>query len=190
MFTLKAGEKKFLAIATIVGLLFVAVVGGSVAFLVVGDNDEEAPYLQATTGKTLVHVEPTILCDIDLSNCKKGAEGTFAPRLPVPPGEKLTVSLSPDIFDAPWSLTLEYLTPKGFEQMPTESFSPGERYALTLTSTPDRILSNLEVRLPGPLDSAGDPTTRGFWSINTLPEGTKVPSPEATGQSISQANSD
>ncbi|GAA1456749.1 DUF2771 family protein [Williamsia maris] len=176
MFTLKAGEKKFLAIATIVALVFVAVVGSAVALLVINNDHDEVPYLQATTGTTLVHVEPTILCEIDLSNCKKGAEDTFAPRVPVPAGESIIVSLSSGIFDAPWALTLEFLTPKGFEQQPPEFFAPDEKYSFTVRSTKERLLTNIEVRLPsGRTDTAGAPITRGFWSINTLPEGTQVP---------------
>ncbi len=176
MFSLKAGERKFLAIATIVALVFVAVVATAVTLLTL-DSDEEIPYLQATTGKTLVHVEPTILCHVDLTNCKKGAEGTFARRVPVPAGESIIVSLSSGIFDAPWALTLEFLTPKGFVQQPPEFFAPDEKYSFTVRSTKERLLTNIEVRLPSArTDTAGAPITRGFWSINTLPEGTRVPS--------------
>ncbi|MCX6467854.1 MAG: DUF2771 family protein [Corynebacteriales bacterium] len=175
MFRLSSGEKKFVAIIAIIGVVFVAVVAGGV-FALTSGHEEEAPYLQATTGKTLVKVQPTILCDIDLSNCRKGAEGTFARELPVPVGEQAIISVSQGIADAPWALTIEYLTPKGFEQEPPVFYAPNERFTFTVSSTKDKIVSNVEVRLPsGRTDAGGAPITRGFWSLKTLPPNTPMP---------------
>lgn len=175
MGSLTRGEKKFILIAGAVVVVAALIVAGSVWFLT-RDGFEEKPYVQATTGKDLVRVEPTIYCGIDLSDCRQGTPGTFAKRLAVPVGSGVLVSVSKAIASAPWALTLEYLTPTGFEQQPPRFFTPGERFSFTARSSPDAILSNIEVRLPSSrVDTSGAPITRAFWSINTLPPGTRVP---------------
>jgi len=173
--SLTRGEKKFALIAGAVIVVAALVVVGSVYFLT-RDGFEEKPYVQATTGKTLVTVEPTIFCGIDLTDCRQGEPGTFAKQLPVPAGRSVIVSVSKAIASAPWVLTLEYLTPRGFEQRPPQFFAPNEKFAITARSTPDAVLSTIEIRLPSSrVDTSGAPITRAFWSIKTLPPGTTVP---------------
>ena len=175
MGSLTRGEKKFGLIAGTVILIAALVVVGSV-YLLTRDGFDEQPSVQATTGKNLVTVEPTIFCGIDLSDCRQGEPGTFAKKLPVPAGQSVLVSVSKEIASAPWVLTLEYLTPRGFEQRPPQFFAPNEKFSFTARSTPDAVLSTIEVRLPSSrVDTSGAPITRAFWSISTLPPGTKVP---------------
>jgi hypothetical protein len=174
--SLTRGEKKFALIAGVVVVVAALVVAASVWFLT-RDGFDEKPYVQATTGKDLVTVEPTIFCGIDLSDCQKGEPGTFARQLAVPAGQSVLVSVSKAIASAPWVLTLEYLTPRGFEQRPPQFFAPNEKFSFTARSTPDAILSTIEIRLPSSrVDTSGAPITRAFWSIKTLPPGTPVPS--------------
>ncbi|MEH3154735.1 MAG: DUF2771 family protein [Gordonia paraffinivorans] len=175
MGSLTRGEKKVGLIGGAVILIAALVVVGGV-YLLTRDGFDEKPYVQATTGKSLVTVDPTIFCGIDLSDCQQGEPGTFAKKLPVPAGQSVLVSVSKEIASAPWVLTLEYLTPRGFEQRPPQFFAPNEKFSFTARSTPDAVLSTIEVRLPSSrVDTSGAPITRAFWSISTLPPGTKVP---------------
>ncbi|MGZ8178723.1 DUF2771 family protein [Williamsia sp. SKLECPSW1] len=175
MGSLTRGEKKFGLVASAVIVVAAVVVAVSVWFLT-RDGFEETPYVQATTGKDLVRVEPTIYCEIDLTGCRQGEPGTFAKRLAVPAGQSVLVSVSKAIAAAPWVLTLEYLTPTGFEQRAPQFFGPNQKFSFTARSTPDAVLSTIEVRLPSSrVDTSGLPITRAFWSINTLPPGTAVP---------------
>ncbi|GAA2054054.1 DUF2771 family protein [Williamsia deligens] len=174
MGSLTRGEKKFGLVAGVVLLVTAAIVVTSV-WLLTRDGDEESPYIQATTGSDLVRVEPTIYCGIDLSDCRQGTPGTFAQRLSVPVGRSVLVSVGKEIATAPWVLTLEYLTPRGFEQR-SQLFTPDQKYSFSARSTPDAMLSTIEVRLPSSrIDESGAPITRAFWSVNTLPPGTRVP---------------
>ncbi|MBT0566404.1 DUF2771 family protein [Williamsia sp. CHRR-6] len=168
--TLTSGEKKFLAIATVVGVLFVAVVGGTVAYLSAGEKKDKYPYIQATSGKATVAVPPTKFCDVtDITICP--IEDRQPTRFPVQVDSNLLLSLSRGLFDAPWSYVVEYLTPNGFVTEVSRLQKSGTRYALTLQSRPDKILSTVEIQLPSAaVDPSGQQLARAYWGLDTLPK--------------------
>ncbi|MEE4025604.1 DUF2771 family protein [Gordonia sp. PKS22-38] len=177
---LNSGEKKALAIIAAVAVAFVAVVGGSVAFLTKdswsGDSDSEHSYLHLAVGDRLVRVDPTRMCDVFLENCEPEdpADARIA-RVPVPIGESVVLSVSQDIAEWPWNLVVQYLTPNGPDGtvVPMRSNST---YTTVLHSTAERTLIAIEVQLPSVV-SAGDDTVsmRGFLAADTSPEGLQLP---------------
>ena len=106
---LRSGEKKAIAIIVVVAVLFVAVVGGTVAALTVGRHHDEGPHLQLAVGDRLVRVEPSIRCDVFGNNCepKDLSQATFG-HVPVPVGESVLMSVSADIARQPWTLVTQY----------------------------------------------------------------------------------
>jgi hypothetical protein len=177
---LTTGEKKFFAIATITVLLFVAVVGGTVAALVSRHENDDVPYLHVANGDKLTRVEPLIYCGIDMSGCKGSLNGKPT-RIPVQAGDTVMVSLSSDLSVGPWTLVVQYLTGDkndDFENTAEEFYGSGSKRTITLASTRDRVLATIEIKQPSQMEKDGGFIPRGIWGIDTLPDGVEVP---ATG---------
>ncbi len=139
---LTTGEKKFFAIAVITVLLLVAVIGGSVAALASGHEDNDVPYLHVANGNTLITVEPLIYCSIEVTNCE-GSPTNKPARIPVPVGDAVMVSLSSDLSVGPWTLVVQYLTKDGFDNTAEVFYRSDSKRTFTLASTRDRNHSRL-----------------------------------------------
>jgi hypothetical protein len=168
------GEKKFVAIVSIAVLLFVAVVGGSVAALVSGHKSDDVPYLQVANGTKLIRVEPLIYCAIDGSDCEGSPTGKPA-RIPVKVGDSLMVSLSSDLSVGPWTLVTQFLTEDGFDNTAEVFYRSDSRRTITVPSTRDRILATIEIKQPSQVELDDGFAPRGIWGIDTLPDGVEVP---------------
>jgi hypothetical protein len=171
---LTTGEKKFFAIAAITVLLLVAVIGGSVAALASGHEDNDVPYLHVANGNTLITVEPLIYCSIEVTNCE-GSPTKKPARIPVPVGDAVMVSLSSDLSVGPWTLVVQYLTKDGFDNTAEVFYRSESKRTFTLASTRDRILATIEIKQPSQKEDAGGFIPRGIWGIDTLPDGVDVP---------------
>lgn len=172
--SLTSGEKKFFAIFSIVAVLFVAVVGGSVALLVSGHTSDDAPYVQVANGDQLVRVEPLKYCSIDLQDCNRETLDPPA-RVPVKVGDTLMLSLSSELAVGPWTLVVQYLTAEGSD-IGDEVFYPSDSArTITLDSTRDRILAAVEIKQPSQVEDEFGFVPRGIWGIDTLPDGVEVP---------------
>ncbi|WP_020104811.1 DUF2771 family protein [Nocardia sp. 348MFTsu5.1] len=175
--SLSTGEKKFAIITAIVAVLFVAIVGGTVAALTVDHESSDVPYLQVASGSELVRVDPLKYCTIDLNSCE-GSLDDPSSRVPVAVGDSAMVSVSEELSVGPWNLIAIYLTENGLEGSAT-SYSSGSKRTITLPSTKDRILAGFEVQQPSQIEVQGEGfIQRGLWSVDTRPDGVEVP---ATG---------
>ncbi|MFW0785453.1 DUF2771 family protein [Gordonia sp. CPCC 206044] len=174
---MRSGEKKALTIIAAVAVVFVLVVGGTVAFLTrdvwSGDsNDDDDLYLQLAVGDRLIRVEPTLMCDIFLKNCSPSDPRDISvQRVPIPIGESVLVSASKDVAEWPWNLVVQYLTPRGPEVTSTPMRSEST-YTTALHSTPDRVVVNIEVQIPSAVTEPGTDNVmaRGFLAADTTPE--------------------
>lgn len=171
---LSPGEKKFVAIVTIVAVLFVAVVATSVAVLTAGHKDDDAPYVQVASGSDLVRVEPLMYCTINLSECD-GTPMNKPTRVPVDVDDTLVVSLSADLSVGPWTLIIQYLTKDGYVDGGEVVYRSGSKHTITVPSTKDKILAAIEIKQPSQVEVAGGYAPRGIWGIDTLPDGVEVP---------------
>lgn len=171
---LSSGEKKFVAIFTIVAVLFVAVVATSVAVLTAGHERDDVPYVQVASGSDLVRVEPLIYCSIDMKTCD-GSPMNKPTRVPVDVGDALVVSLSADLSVGPWTLIIQYLTADGFTDGGEVVYRSGSKHTITVPSTKDKILAAIEIKQPSQVEVDGGFAPRGIWGIDTLPDGVEVP---------------
>lgn len=176
---LSSGEKKTFAILAATALAFVVIVGGAVALLVRGSETSHEGYLQVAIDRELVRVEPTTWCDLMMAECRTPADGEEPDfqHAPVPIGTSVMMSVSPDIADYPWVLYTMYADADGniIDGGPSETlYVSGETNSLVLTSSPDRVLVNIEVQ---PLSAVSDDDTtmvRGILALQTTPEGFEV----------------
>ncbi|MFT3899162.1 MAG: DUF2771 family protein [Gordonia sp. (in: high G+C Gram-positive bacteria)] len=169
--------KKTLALTLAALLVYGAVILGGAAFWASRTHVDERPYATLWAGKEKARAYPTVLCSYQMKDC----DGDFLKvdparhtRFPVPIGETVRVRLSDNVVDDPWSIVAQYLTPNGSELLLKE-FAPkqGAR-SLTLSSTRERVLINIEISLPSALlagDSDTDLVRRGYIAINTTPTG-------------------
>lgn len=172
--SLSTGEKKFAIISAIVAVLFVAIVGGSVAALTVGHESSDVPYLQVASGDKLVRVEPLKYCTIDLTSCE-GSLDDPSPRVPVAVGDSVMLSVSEELSVGPWNLIAVYLTENGLEGSAT-TFASESKRTVTLSSTKDRILAGVEIQQPSQIEVQDQGfIQRGLWSVDTRPDGVEVP---------------
>ncbi len=171
---LSSGEKKFVAIFTIVAVLFVAVVATSVALLTAGHQDDDPPYVQVASGTDFVRVEPLVYCTIDMSTCE-GSPLDKPTRVPVDIGDTLVVSLSADLSVGPWTLIIQYLTKDGYADGGEMVYRSGSKHTIMVPSTKDKILAAIEIKQPSQVEVDGGFAPRGIWGIDTLPDGVEVP---------------
>ena len=170
-------EKKALTIITVVALVFVLAVGGTVAALTVGKPHDDKPYLQLAIGDELVRVEPARWCDLFLRECDPADPAQVRiPKVPVPVGSTVLLSVSEGIADTPWRLVVQYLTPRGPEAS-EEIHRVGESYTQSLTSHPDAILINIEVQVLSAIAApdGSNAVARGYLAADTTPPGVKLP---------------
>lgn len=172
--SLSTGEKKFAIITAIVAVLFVAIVGGTVAALTVDHESSDVPYLQVASGSELVRVEPLIYCDIDGTDCE-GSLDDPPTRIPVAVGDTAMISLSDDLAIGPWTVVVQYLTADGFDTGTETFYGSDTRRVITLASTEDKILAAVEIRQPSQVEVEGQFVPRGVWGLDTLPDGVEVP---------------
>ncbi|MGV9823990.1 DUF2771 family protein [Gordonia sp. NPDC003429] len=178
---LRSGEKKAIAIIVVVAVLFVAVVGGTVAALTVGRHHDEGPYLQLAVGDRLVRVEPSIRCDVFGNNCepKDLSQATFG-HVPVPVGESVLMSVSADIARQPWTLVTQYADARGVITDPDPEpvyKKSGATYTVTLPSTHDHVLVKIEVKVISAQTTATALPFRAVFAVDTTPEGFELVGP-------------
>lgn len=181
---LNSSEKKTLTIIAAVAVVFVVIVGVTVAVLTHGSHEEkDRPYLQLAIGDRLTRVDPAQMCDVFLKNCEPArVADVHVPKIPVPVGDAVVLSVSNSIAEFPWKLVTQYWTPGGPVE-DTEQYGSGTTYSEVLHSSPDRILINIEVQLPSvvpvsgvPDEDSADTYARGYLAADTTPEGLKLPS--------------
>jgi|GEM_PF-5836628 len=173
--SLSTGEKKFAIIAAIVAVLFVAIVGGSVAALTAGHESDDVPYVQVASGSKLVRVEPLAYCSIDLSECD-GSATNPPTRVPVAVGDTLMVSLSHELAVGPWILVVQHLTAEGFDNGTETIYLSDSKRTITLPSTKDKILAVVQITQPSQVETEpGVFIQRGIWAIDTLPDSVDIP---------------
>lgn len=177
------GEKKAAAIAIAVAVVFTAVVGGTVAALTVGKPRGVVPYLNVAVGDRLTQVRPSQLCDVLMRECLVNRSPDVQnARAPLPIGQTAIVSVSKEISDHPWLLYTLYADRNGTIINPDpepEYQRSGATYTVTLPSTPDRVLVNIEVQPLSAVAEGADQVVRGVLAVNVTPDGFRVAAPAA-----------
>ncbi|MDS1116071.1 DUF2771 family protein [Gordonia westfalica] len=169
---ISSGEKKALSIIAIVVVVFVAVVGTSVFFLTRDDDKNHEPYLHLAVGDQLHTIEPRWWCNLMLTSCDPEftAKRPTA-KVPVPVGTTVMLTVSSEIADGLWNLLAVYRTPDNLaDEVEYKHTTPGERYSMTLESTPDRVLLGVTV-VPASarLDQNDELLPRGELAVETAP---------------------
>lgn len=186
--SLQPADKKSLTILVAGVLAVVAVIAVATTLLVRGSTEAE-PRLSLASGRSLLQLEPTFLCDVKMESCHPRAlsEAELAAQppvdFPVPVGGTLTLSVPQDIASGPWLLTALYATPEGLQPVQWFHLS-GTTYTQVLESTADKTLLLVEVKpasgvvidAPEGLESGqGDILFRGHYAATTAPEGFVAP---------------
>lgn len=168
------GSRKAATIGIAVLVVFTAVVGGTVALLTVGKPRSSDAYLNVAIGDRLTKVHPTQWCDLLLRGCRAATSPEILnARMPLPIGESAMVSVSPEIADQPWLLYALYADRNGtiINPNPEPQYqSSGETYTVTLPSTPDRVLLNIEVQPLSAVAQGDDQVVRGILALNVAPD--------------------
>jgi len=163
---LSSGEKKFAAIAAVIAVLFVAVVGGTVAALTAGHH-KPIPVVQVAHQKSLTRVSPKMYCPkIDGPTCVGMVQGEMS-TISLPPGESMMVTVPKEVADQPWILIVVRRgdTPETNNQT---VYGPRSRYTVTLTSEPSDPILGIEIqRVPFRTDDGY--FSSGIWSLKTTP---------------------
>lgn len=169
---LNSGEKKAVTIILVVAVVFVAVVGVTVGFLVAGTSSQkDEAYMHIAVGDELHTVQPTAWCTVLGENC---VTHPGVNRVPVPIGESAVVSVSHQIAEGPWGLVTQYARADGtvYNVDPIPAFQlSGHTYTVVLPSTPDRVLVNVEVQSLSAVAQGDTINLRGLLSADTTPEG-------------------
>lgn len=174
---LNSGEKKALTIIVVVAVVFALAVGGTVAALTVGKPHDDKPYLQLAIGDRLVRVEPARWCDLFVQECDPAnPDDVRVPKVSVPIGSTVLLSVSEGIAETPWRLITQYMTPRG-PQTSEQLHRVGETYTQPLTSQPDAILINIEVQVLSAIaqPDGSDAIARGYLAVDTTPPGIQLP---------------
>lgn len=163
---LSSGEKKFVAIASILVVVFVAVVGGTVAALTVGHH-KPVPVVQVAHGKSLTHVSPTMYCGkVEGLTCKDMVKGEMS-TITLPSGESMMISVPEEVASEPWILIVarEHDT----DETTTQTlYAAHSRYTVVLTSEPANPIIGIEIqRVPFRTDDGY--VASGIWSLKTTP---------------------
>ncbi|MEO9327070.1 DUF2771 family protein [Gordonia aurantiaca] len=147
---ISSGEKKALSIIAAVVVVFVVVVGTSVFFLTRDSDKEHEPYLHIAVGSDLYTVEPARWCDLFLERCspEAGKPQRPTPRVPVPVGETILLTVSGEIAESPWRLQTVYWVPGLGIDEDEDKFTAGATYSVPLRSTAERILIGVTVVPP------------------------------------------
>lgn len=163
---LSSGEKKFAIIASVIAVVFVAVVGGTVAALTIG-HDKPVPVVQVAHGDSLTRVSPKMYCHkINGPTCEGLVQGEMT-TISLPPGESMMVTVPKEVADQPWILIVVRRndTPETNNQ---KVYAPGSRYTVTLTSEPSDPILGIEIqRVPFRTDDGY--FASGIWSLKTTP---------------------
>ncbi|MFZ2512817.1 MAG: DUF2771 family protein [Gordonia sp. (in: high G+C Gram-positive bacteria)] len=180
--TLQPADKKALAILTAAVVAALAIIVVATTLLVRG-HVAPPPSITVGTDRSLERVEPTVWCDLKLTECTPRpmnlAEIAVQPVtvLPVAVGSTLSLSVPHQIFEGPWLLTATYATPEGldFQQWIHRS---GTMATQRLASTPDRVLLGIEVKpfsavIYDTADSLdqGEIGFRAHYAVRTAPTG-------------------
>lgn len=176
---LSSAEKKAIAIILIVAMVFVVIVGSTVAALTVGHHDEndDLPYLQIAAGKKFTRVEPMVWCSVQLTACHPANVNNPHPptRFAVDPGDTVVLTVSDELATGPWRLVSQFLTPAGGITR-SQYFRPNSTYTLTIPTSRDRTLVTLEVQAPSQVQTAENEfVIRGYLGVDTRPEGVELP---------------
>ncbi|MFT4125344.1 MAG: DUF2771 family protein [Gordonia sp. (in: high G+C Gram-positive bacteria)] len=169
---LNPGDKKAIAILVLVAVVFVAVVGGTVATLVAtGNSHREKGYAQLAVGDRLHRIEPAMWCTVYGGDC---VTDPGIHRVPVPPGTSVVLSVSREIAEGPWGLVTQYAHADGtvIDDNPQPHLQlSGETYTVVLPSRPDQVLVNIEIQ-PLSVSVQGDEIAlRGLLAVDTTPVG-------------------
>ncbi|MFT4200365.1 DUF2771 family protein [Gordonia sp. (in: high G+C Gram-positive bacteria)] len=172
--------KKTLALIGVALLAYAAVIVGASMFWASRTHVDERPSATLWAGDEKTHAYPTVLCNYQMKDC----DGNFLKvdparitRFPVAIGQTLRLRLSDNVAEDPWSIVAQYVTPNGSELLLKDFLPKTGTQSLTLTSTRERVLINVEISLPSALlsgDSDTDLVRRGYIAINTTPTGDKA----------------
>lgn len=181
---LQPAEKKALAILMAAVVAAVAIIAVATTLLVRGSPDP-LPQITVGTGRSIDRVEPTVWCDVKLTECtprpmniEEIAEQPLT-VFPVPIGATLSLSVPHQVYEGPWMLTASYATENGVE-LQTWIHRSGTMATQLIESTPERVLLGIEVKpfsvvvfdAPNGLESGqGEIGFRGHYAVRTVPEG-------------------
>ncbi|MGP3706174.1 DUF2771 family protein [Gordonia paraffinivorans] len=169
---ISSGEKKALSIIAAVVVVFVVVVATSVFLLTRNSDKEHEPYLHIAVGSDLYTVEPARWCDLFLEKCAPAADQPQrpTPRVPVPVGETILLTVSAEIAESPWRLQTVYWVPGAGIDEDEDKFDAGTTHSVPLRSTPEKILVGITVLPPSGV-FIGDNVTydRGVLTADTSP---------------------
>ncbi len=181
--TLQPSDKRALTLLTAAVVAALAIIVVATALLVRGQHSPP-PALTVGTDRSIAQVEPTVWCDLKLTECiprpMSMAEIAAQPVtvLPVAIGSTLSLSVPHQVSEGPWMLTATYATPTGIDFQEWLHRS-GTMATQRLESSPDRVLLGIEVKpfstviydAPDGLESGqGEIGFRGHYAVRTVPE--------------------
>ncbi len=169
---LRSGEKKFVLVAAATLIVVGAVVGALLAVLTPRDAAPES-HIQVTTAAGMQRVAPSADCGLRFERCTAAAQIEIGDpaRVPVHPGGTLWLSVPKLVYEAPWTLIVQYQNADGTFEMPEErTFRPRTSFTVLLHSTNERRLSTIEIHTPAAIDFGGRFGVDKLWHLNALPD--------------------
>lgn len=136
------------------------------------DPPPSLPEITFAVDGSTVSARPFQYCDVMVTKCDRHDDAMA--KLKVPPGKQVKVSVPGDVYESPWSVTIQYKTASGEQKDPqtVATFVPKESHDYTVSlPDPGDQLQTVEVKQAGAKqDQVTNPgdiqlVARAVWSL-------------------------